>query len=267
MAEQRIDSGQGQQLLAISPDLDAEVSHLARQARAASGPVMKAINGLGRRAETGFAAFLPEPVQAALQSATAAALGRAYHLARRGRQAGRRLPDLGGWSQRLAVMASGGAGGFAGLPGAIAELPVSVSLMFAAIQKVAERHGFDPESERIQMECLQVFGSGTLMPGDDGVDSGFIGSRVALTGASVHALIARIAPQVAAVLGQKLAAQAVPVLGAVTGAGVNLAFIRYYEDLAGVHFRLLRLAEDNPDQDVMAAFRALAAGPLKTVAR
>jgi uncharacterized protein (DUF697 family) len=44
------------------------------------------------------------------------------------------------------------------------------------------------------------------------------------------------------VLGQKLAAQTVPVLGAAAGAATNYAYTRYYQDMAHVHFGLRRLA-------------------------
>jgi uncharacterized protein (DUF697 family) len=57
-------------------------------------------------------------------------------------------------------------------------------------------------------------------------------------------VIAKVAPKLAVVLGQKLAAQAVPVLGAVAGAATNYAYTSYYEDIAHVHFGLRKLAVD-----------------------
>ena len=68
---------------------------------------------------------------------------------------------------------------------------------------------------------------------------------MSLTGASVRKMISRLAPKLATILGQKLAAQTVPILGAVTGAAVNYAFTSYYQQMAHVHFGLLRLAEDS----------------------
>mgnify|MGYP003707253597 CR=1 FL=1 len=65
-----------------------------------------------------------------------------------------------------------------------------------------------------------------------------------LTGATVHGVIARVAPRLATVLGQKLAAQTVPVLGAVAGAATNYAYTSYYQQMAHVHFGLRRLAID-----------------------
>ena len=79
---------------------------------------------------------------------------------------------------------------------------------------------------------------------DDGADLGFLSARVALSGRAMQAVIAKVAPRLAVVLGQKLAAQAVPVLGAVAGAATNYAYTSYYQDMAHVHFGLRKLAID-----------------------
>ena len=57
-------------------------------------------------------------------------------------------------------------------------------------------------------------------------------------------LIAAVAPRLSVVLGQKLAAQSVPVLGAIAGGGTNYVYTRYYQQIARVHFGLRRLAVD-----------------------
>lgn len=241
----------------LPPAAEAELRALVKRAKGASGPVMKAINYAGGKVE-GWLDVLPAPARTALEGATTEALDYAYGAATtvRGMRA---APDMGRWGHKIAVTLSGGAGGFAGLASSVVELPATVSIMFGAIQKIAGSYGFDPQAEAVRAECLTVFASGTPLKSDDGVDMSFLASRVALTGAGIQALIARVAPKLAVVLGQKLAAQAVPLVGAVAGAGVNLAFLRYYEELAHVRFGLLKLARDLPDHDVMAAFHALAA--------
>ncbi len=55
-------------------------------------------------------------------------------------------------------------------------------------------------------------------------------------------MIARVAPRLATVLGQKLAAQTVPVLGAAAGAATNYAYTSYYTEMAHVHFGMRKLA-------------------------
>ncbi len=70
----------------------------------------------------------------------------------------------------------------------------------------------------------------------------------------MNAILARIAPRLPAVMGQKLAAQTVPVLGAVAGAATNYAYTSYYQEMAHVHFGLRRLAieGDVPHDELVA---------------
>lgn len=61
----------------------------------------------------------------------------------------------------------------------------------------------------------------------------------------MQAMIAKVTPKLAVVLGQKLAAQAVPVFGAVAGASVNYAYLGYYQEIAHAHFGLRKLSIDS----------------------
>jgi uncharacterized protein (DUF697 family) len=77
---------------------------------------------------------------------------------------------------------------------------------------------------------------------------------VTITGQSVQSLIRSVAPRLAGSFGQKLAAQAAPVVGAVAGAAVNYAFTTYYQEMARIHFGLRRIAEETgEDRAVLAA--------------
>jgi hypothetical protein len=93
------------------------------------------------------------------------------------------------------------------------------------------------------------------------VNTSFLTARLTLTGSAVQNLIASVAPKLAAVLGQRLAAQAVPVLGAVTGAALNAAFLSYYREVARIRFALLRLAEVHGAEPMLAAFAAAVEPP------
>jgi len=94
-----------------------------------------------------------------------------------------------------------------------------------------------------------VFAAAGPLADDDGADLGFITLRVTLTGGAMQRLIATVAPRLATVLGQKLATQTIPVLGAVAGATTNYVYSGYYREIAHVHFGLRRLAinADLPD--------------------
>jgi hypothetical protein len=136
-------------------------------------------------------------------------------------------------------------------------------VIFRAVHHVAAEHGEDPNTVETRMECLAVFGSGGPGDADDGIDTSFIGARLSISGAAVNGLISKVAPKFAAVLSQKLATQAVPVLGAAAGAGTNYAFVDYYVAMAHVHFGLRRLARIYGDTAVTDEFhRVLAAAKL-----
>ena len=61
----------------------------------------------------------------------------------------------------------GAAGGFGGLPSALAEVPVTATVLMRAIQGIAEEHGFDPASEEVRMACLEVFAAAGPLAAED----------------------------------------------------------------------------------------------------
>lgn len=222
----------------VTLDLDAEMAALAERYRKASGPGIQVLNLLGSSAE-GLLDRLPETVRDRLDEGTEKALFLTMKAAHRSRGW---VADQPGWLNTTVTTAMGAAGGFGGLPTAMAELPVTTAVLLRAIQGVAVEHGFDAAAENVQFDCVQVFASAGPLAHDDGADMAFLATRMALRGASMQALVAKVAPRLAQVLGQKLAAQTVPVLGAVAGAATNYAYTSYYQDIAHVHFRLRRLA-------------------------
>lgn len=237
---------------APGPPADA-IAHLAARHARASGGAITVLNSFGGALESRLSNLPPE-ARNRIEAITRAALEQGYGLARR-------APPLtgrdGAASTALAAL-MGAAGGIGGLTTAIAELPVTIMLILHALQEVAQRHGFDPDNEAVRRETLRVFGSGGPLARDDGVDTAFITARLTLTGPGLAGMIATVAPRLAATLGPKVVAQSVPVLGAVAGAGINAAYMRYFRDMAEVRFGLLSLATQHDPADVLSAFRAAA---------
>lgn len=230
---------------AILPPIDdasvhQQVDKLARRYIAAGGIGMDILATIGGSAQ-GLIEKLPSFIRSRLDDIALSVLNRAFKVASRSRNYVR---DRGDWFNRLASTVSGAAGGMAGLPGAVVELPVTVTMLLRAILEIAEEHGFDPDSEETRMEALRVFASAGPMADDDSTDLGLLAARLSITGQTAQGIIARVAPRFAPVLGQKLAAQATPVFGAVAGASINYTFARYYQEIARVHFGLLRMAEE-----------------------
>ncbi|MCT4370859.1 EcsC family protein [Yangia mangrovi] len=241
----------GTQLVPLS--IDAEIAALARRHRAAGGVGLQVLNIIGGKAEN-LLERLPDRVKERLEGTTAKALELALKAASGSRRA---VPDQKGWLNTALATAMGAAGGAGGLPTAMAELPVTVTVLLRAIQGIAAEYGFDPEMPEIKRECLSVFASAGPLEADDGAELGFLATRVTLTGATVHGLIGKVAPRLATAMGQKLAAQTVPVLGAAAGAATNYAYTSYYQQMAHVHFGLLRLSEQTgrPRAELVAALQ------------
>ena len=231
----------------------AQIAALAGRQAKAGGLVMSLVNAAGSRIESRLE-LLPDHLKDRLESVTAQALERSYRLAGKTVRAGG--PKIGERGHLAMATLSGALGGFGGFASALAELPVTVTVIFRSVQRIAAEYGFDPEDEAVRLECLRVFGSGGPLTRDDGVNTSFLGARVAITGGTLNRVISAVAPRFATVLGEKLAAQAVPLLGSVAGAGINYAFVSYYQEMAHVRFGLMRLAAVHGAEPVLTAFRA-----------
>lgn len=245
----------------LPPEAEAEIAALVARAARANGPVIRALNSVGGSLES-RAGALPVKLRGALDAGMAGLLEGAY------RAAGAvgaipQVPAASDWTHRVVAAAGGVLGGMGGIGSAMIELPATITLIFGAMQRAASREGFDPASQEVRLLCLDIFGSGGPGRADDGVNTAYLGTRLSVNGVTLQALILQVAPGVAVVLGRKLAGQAVPVLGAAAGAGINYAYMGYYEEMARVRFALKRLAAAHGEDPVLAAWRARALPLLK----
>ena len=235
---------------AIEPDvtLDRELRALVEIHRNASGAGMRLLSLLGDQAGN-LLDRIPDAMKDQLENGTRRALELSYTGAAVSRRA--RLPDSADWLNNAVTAAMGAAGGAGGLPSALAEIPVTTTVLMRAIQGIAAEHGFDPTDEDVRLDCLEVFAAAGPLAGDNRTEAGFLTLRLALSGPGLKALLAKVAPVFALTLGRKIAAQAVPVLGAVAGAAVNYVYTDYYQAMARVQFGLKAIARDR-DMDYAA---------------
>jgi EcsC protein family len=164
----------------------------------------------------------------------------------------------------------GGGFGLAALP---IELPVSTIIMLRSIGDIARSEGEDLADPESALACLQVFALGTRDSEASAAESGyfavrglfaksvaeaarFIAERGALAeGAPVLVrFIGQIASRFGVLVTQKLAAQTVPVIGALGGAAVNYAFIDHFQEVARAHFVVRRLERRYGKSAVRAAY-------------
>ena len=225
----------------VPMDTQIAISELARRHKAAGGVGLQVLNMIGGRAEN-LLERLPDQVKVGLEGATERALLVAMQAAKQSRGV---VPDQKGWLNTAVTTAMGAVGGAGGLPTALAELPVTTTVLLRAIQGIAAEYDFDPNDPSVLADCMTVFASAGPLEQDDGANMAFLTTRVTLTGTAVHGIMKSVAPKLATVLGQKLAAQTVPILGAAAGAATNYAYTSYYQEMAHVHFGLRRLAIDS----------------------
>lgn len=228
--------------------IEAELQALAKRYRSAGRHGVQLMNALGGKAEAALTR-LPSPARSAIEQAIRQALKLSLQGAGHSRRFWPTQPE--GWS-RMVTAGLGAFGGATGLAGALVELPLTTTVLLRSIQDVAEEHGFDPDSEPVRFDVLEVFSSAGPLEHDDGVDTAFVTQRIGLAAGGLDALVSLVAPRMAVAFGPKVAAQMVPLIGAVAGSSLNFAYAGYYRDMAHVHFGLRRLAlEADEDHDVM----------------
>ncbi len=212
---------------------------------------------LGRQIGTA-SRFVPARVSGVATKAAGAALKAALRVA---------LTSLGDQRRgdtrvfhRALAAASGAAGGAFGLVSLPLELPVSTTVMLRSIADIARAEGEDLSHPDAALACLEVFALGGRSTGVDLMDGGYFAVRALLAKSVSEAatyiaqkgvvdeaapalvrLMSQIAGRFGVVVSQKLAAQATPVIGALGGAAINLAFTEHFQSLAKGHFTVRRL--------------------------
>lgn len=175
---------------------------------------------------------------------------------------------------------SGAAGGFFGLAGAFLELPFSTTIMMRSVADIARSEEFDIPDPLVKIECIQVFAMGGSSDADDAAESAYYALRNAMTlvakevgvqltdvavkqaaaaaaaavkknhnfiispkdtGKFLARLIEAVANRFGIQVTEKMAAQAVPIVGAISGAAINSLFINHFQNMARGHFTVLRL--------------------------
>jgi hypothetical protein len=143
--------------------------------------------------------------------------------------------------------------------------------MLRSIAEIARAEGEDLSLPEARLACLEVFALGGHAESDDAAETGYYGIRLALalpvTQAACHitehGLAGRSAPvlvdllraigeRFGIVVGQKTAAQLVPLIGAAGGAAVNLVFMSHFQEMARGHF-VVRALERRYGTDLVQA--------------
>ncbi len=222
------------------------------------GLAIKITTFLGAPLEKGFA-LLPRGWADIVASSTRKALEAAFHSAILTMD-GAREKGAANFFHKLMVAGSGAAGGFWGLPALAVELPVSTTLMMRSIADIARSEGQMITDPQVKIACIEVFAFGGPGKGDDAAETGYFAVRAALAktiadatkhiasrglsetaGPAFIRLLSQISSRFGIQVSEKIAAQAIPIIGAVGGAIINTLFMDHFQSMARGHFIILRL--------------------------
>ncbi|MEN5094771.1 EcsC family protein [Pseudomonas protegens] len=185
--------------------------------------------------------------------------------------------------------AVGGAFGFAAL---FVELPISTTIMMRSVADVARSEGFDLNDLATKQACIEVFAMGGNSQADDATETGYYLTRSFTTqamqqlskelaaiaakqgvgaagrlspgqvGKWLALLIEKVASRYGVTISSKFAAQAVPVIGAFTGATINALFTDFYQDMARGHFTVKRLEHKYGFEQIKGEYAHILRKPL-----
>ena len=222
---------------------------------------------LGIPIEKGFE-HLPASWKDAVQRATEKSLEKALNFAIRTVNK-RKRPASSNKTHKFLVLATGAGGGTFGLPALTIELPVTTTIMLRSIVDIARSEGEQVSLLETKVACLEVFALGGRSKNDDGTETGYFVVRATLAriiseatnyiadlgfareGApAVVKLIAALASRFGIIVSEKVAAQAIPLIGAAGGALINTIFIDHFQNMARGHFTVRRL-ERHYGQDLI----------------
>lgn len=197
----------------------------------------------------------------------------------------------GPWFHRIAAVASGAAGGSLGVLTATADVGVSTMLILRSVQEIAREYGEDLSEPDALADCLSVLAMGGPRSEDDGLDHEFweirLGLKIAIReDALLKAMNAglknpvgkmainskfitkileseafkRVVERFGIKTLEAFAGKAVPVVGALSGAYINYAFLSYYQKMAHVLYRLKKLEKAYDKDQVVSCYMVVVSG-------
>jgi hypothetical protein len=239
-------SGTHRDALARAVEVLEHPNLAARIADYAGAPVNRVLGMLPRAANAGIS----KAVEAAMLRCLRTAI---KSLNERPRRPAKLLSSM-------AAGVTGGVGGFVGIVALPVELPITTTIMLRAIADIARHNGEDLSKLESRLACLQVFALGGRRSGAARTDVGYFAARALLTrvtgnaaaylversaaeltGPMVSGFMSELVSRFSIVLSDRIAASALPVVGAVGGATVNVIFMNHFQKIADGHFTVRRL--------------------------
>jgi hypothetical protein len=230
--------------------------------------LMKGFNFIGDKIEDGVE-LLPAKVQSFVFKKTTAILEKVVQVNLKTMKKGKPFKKPSKIVYKTLVTTTGAASGFLGAGTPVigqaafaADLALTTKFMMRAIMDIARAKGEDLHTIEAQFQCLQVLALGGHSKDDDGADTSYYASRIAIQTSinkasevgvqgllkslssstnplytSFSAIVARFSSKVS----EKVAAQLIPVAGGLTGGAINYTFISHFQKMAEAHFTIRML--------------------------
>ena len=230
---------------------------------------------VGSPIEKGFA-MLPDGWTRTVHHSVHLALNKTLRIAIRSLRHDDPLPSSDLLHRRIAGF-SGAVGGAFGLASLPVELPLSTAVMLRSIASIARSEGHSLKDSATRLSCLEVFALGGQRAQEADAENQYWIIRAGLARAISEAaaclvdrgivketapvalrLIASIASRFGGIVSEHIAAKAVPVVGAATGAAINLIFINHFQRMARGHFVVKRLEKKHGPDKIESVYRSIA---------
>ncbi len=257
--------------------LDPESLSELRRARTllqSPGVAIRFAHLIGAPIEKGLE-LLPAGASRLIHHATRAALRKALTLALHSLDPRDGSPPNNRFHKVLAG-ASGAVGGAFGLGALAIELPISTTLILRSIAQIAASQGHDLRDVRNRLACLEVFALGGDTTADNAAETSYWAVRAGLarlvgeaagsalsrtataesTPAAVR-FVTALAARFGVVVSEQVAAKAVPLVGAATGAAINVVFMDHFQKMAEGHFIVRRLEHRHGTDAIHRAYDSL----------
>ncbi|MCL7763165.1 EcsC family protein [Polaribacter sp. Z014] len=251
---------------------DFEALKKAKQTMNNLGWAIRNVNKIGNTIEDGMN-YIPDKTLVRIQKITKSVLLTVIKANLITIQKNKKFKKPSKHTYKAIVTSSGALSGFLGSTTGIgtliftSELTITTKFIMRTILDIARSEGEDIYTLEGQMACLEVFALGGDSNKDDGMESSYYTTRIALNSAlknisasgvkvgietllkSVSSVgtnvitnfISKIATQLSLLISEKFLAQAIPVLGAIGGASLNFVFVNHFQEMASAHFKVRQL--------------------------
>lgn len=182
-------------------------------------------------------------------------------------------------SHKGLVTATGAAGGFFGALTMAIELPVSTGIMMRSIAAIAREQGEDLTSAESRLACISVLGLDTSSTSRDAIN--ISGSKYLLirnnmakeitkaaefltantlsdeSSPFIVQFLNKVAERFGIKLTEKMAAELMPIVGAVAGGSINLLFISHFQRIATGHFTIRKLERKYGQERIQTEYESV----------